>query len=98
AAISTEIPKAFGPEATDAAAPHAAAAARPTAPDRSLSRRRGASARVAPGAAAAPNAVIRNGPQLLASFDGINHRDQRTTNGGNQFSLEPPDQGLCVGG
>ena len=24
--------------------------------------------------------------------------DQRTANGGNQFSLEPPDQALCVGG
>src|SRR6266545_4469862 len=24
-------------------------------------------------------------------------RDQRTANGGNQFSLEPPDQGLCAG-
>src|SRR5262245_40872830 len=28
---------------------------------------------------------------------GLNHRDQRLANGGNQFSLEPPDQGLCVG-
>jgi hypothetical protein len=31
------------------------------------------------------------------TFQGLNHRDQRTANGGNQFSLEPPDQGLCVG-
>jgi hypothetical protein len=31
------------------------------------------------------------------TFKGLNHRDQRTANGGNQFSLEPPDQGLCVG-
>jgi hypothetical protein len=31
------------------------------------------------------------------SFDGLNHRQQRLANGGNQFSLEPPDQGLCVG-
>jgi hypothetical protein len=31
------------------------------------------------------------------SFDGLNHFAQRTANGGNQFSLEPPDQGLCVG-
>ena len=28
---------------------------------------------------------------------GINHPDQRLAGGGNQFSLEPPDQGLCVG-
>lgn len=33
----------------------------------------------------------------LVSWDGIRHRDQRLANGGNQFSLEPPDQGLCVG-
>jgi hypothetical protein len=36
--------------------------------------------------------------RLLASFNGLNHRNQRLANGGNQFSLEPPDQGLCVGG
>jgi hypothetical protein len=34
---------------------------------------------------------------LKVSIDGLNHRQQRTANGGNQFSLEPPDQGLCVG-
>lgn len=30
-------------------------------------------------------------------FNGLRHVDQRTANGGNQFSLEPPDQGLCAG-
>jgi len=30
-------------------------------------------------------------------FQGLNHFDQRTRDGGNAFSLEPPDQGLCVG-
>ena len=34
---------------------------------------------------------------LGVSFDGLDHFDQRTANGGNQFSVEPPDQGLCVG-
>ncbi|HEX6480307.1 MAG TPA: hypothetical protein VF043_15825 [Ktedonobacteraceae bacterium] len=34
---------------------------------------------------------------LITSFNGINHRQQRLANNGNQFSLEPPDQGLCVG-
>jgi hypothetical protein len=34
---------------------------------------------------------------LVKSFDGLRHRDQRLANGGNQFSVEPPDQGLCVG-
>jgi hypothetical protein len=34
---------------------------------------------------------------LITSFNGLNHRQQRLANGGNQFSLEPPDQGLCAG-
>ncbi len=33
----------------------------------------------------------------MVSVAGLNHRDQRLANGGNQFSLEPPDQALCVG-
>jgi hypothetical protein len=36
-------------------------------------------------------------PQQLLSFDGLNHFAQRTANRGNQFSVEPPDQGLCAG-
>ena len=39
----------------------------------------------------------RGGPRLAASFDGLDLRDQRLANGGNQFTVEPPDQGLCVG-
>ena len=39
----------------------------------------------------------RDNPELARSFQGLNHRDTRTANGGNQFSNEPPDQGLCVG-
>lgn len=31
------------------------------------------------------------------SFEGLNHFDQRYANSGNQFSVEPPDQGLCAG-
>jgi hypothetical protein len=31
-------------------------------------------------------------------WDGPAHKDQRLANNGNQFSLEPPDQGLCTGG
>jgi hypothetical protein len=41
--------------------------------------------------------VAGSNPELNVSFDGLNHRDQRLANGGNQFSLEPPDQALCVG-
>jgi hypothetical protein len=29
--------------------------------------------------------------------DGLNFHDQRFANNGNQFSVEPPDQGLCAG-
>ena len=37
------------------------------------------------------------GAEIGVTFAGINHRNQRLSNGGNQFSLEPPDQALCVG-
>jgi hypothetical protein len=33
----------------------------------------------------------------MTSFQGLNHFDSRYADGGNQFSNEPPDQGLCVG-
>jgi len=42
--------------------------------------------------------VSSTGPlSVLSTFDGLNHRQQRLANGAKQFSLEPPDQGLCVG-
>lgn len=45
-----------------------------------------------------PKNVTTSHPELLTSFDGLNHFQQRFgSGGGNQFSLEPPDQGLCVG-
>ena len=49
------------------------------------------------GNSANSSASAKSNPELKLSFDGLNHRDQRLANGGNQFSLEPPDQGLCVG-
>ena len=39
----------------------------------------------------------KSNPVFQLNFNGLDHRDQRLANGGNQFSLEPPDQGLCVG-
>ena len=30
-------------------------------------------------------------------FDALSHADQRNADNGNQFSIEPPDQALCVG-
>jgi hypothetical protein len=41
--------------------------------------------------------IVGANPELAFSFEGLNHRQQRLANGGNQFSLEPPDQALCVG-
>jgi len=43
------------------------------------------------------SAVAATNSELALSIDGLNHRQQRLANGGNQFSLEPPDQALCVG-
>ncbi|MEN3310660.1 MAG: hypothetical protein V7603_6862, partial [Micromonosporaceae bacterium] len=98
ASVSTEIRKGFGPEAQGSAAAGASAAAAGVV-SRSLAPKGAARAAKARGAAVAvAGGVVRNGPALLASFDGLNHRAQRTANGGNQFSVEPPDQGLCVGG
>jgi hypothetical protein len=54
----------------------------------------------APSVAAAP-VVLPSGTgssTASPSWEGLNHFQQRFANGGNQFSLEPPDQGLCVGG
>ena len=44
---------------------------------------------------AAPEANATQPP--FRGFTGLTHRDQRFANGGNQFSHEPPDQGLAVG-
>lgn len=61
-----------------------------------VNRRLSASPGPSVAAVAAANEADGN-PDLLLSFDGLNHRAQRTANGGNQFSVEPPDQGLCAG-
>ena len=45
----------------------------------------------------ASSTLAGSNPELTVSVDGLNHRDQRLANGGNQWSLEPPDQALCVG-
>jgi hypothetical protein len=39
----------------------------------------------------------KSDPQFNLGFEGLNHYQQRYARGGNQFSVEPPDQGLCVG-
>jgi hypothetical protein len=45
-----------------------------------------------------PSSEVRAaGAAVGLTFAGLNHRDTRLANGGNQFSSEPPDQALCVG-
>jgi len=39
----------------------------------------------------------KSAPQFVSGFEGLNFYQQRYARGGNQFSVEPPDQGLCVG-
>src|SRR5690348_8851887 len=39
----------------------------------------------------------KSNPTFNFGFEGLNHYQQRYSRGGNQFSVEPPDQGLCVG-
>jgi hypothetical protein len=53
------------------------------------------------GAVPAPTAtrhldVARTKPGVVASWEGSNHFDSRWSGNGNQFSGEPPDQGLCA--
>jgi hypothetical protein len=59
--------------------------------DRSLSAGPGRGASVNSGPKAKSN------PSFKKGFEGLNHYQQRYTRGGNQFSVEPPDQALCVG-
>ena len=59
----------------------------------------GAALPLAPGKGS-PSASARKGkstPLVDYSFEGLNHRATRLADGGNQFSGEPADQGLCVG-
>ena len=39
----------------------------------------------------------KSNPTVNTGFEGLNFYQQRYARGGNQFSVEPPDQGLCVG-
>jgi hypothetical protein len=39
----------------------------------------------------------KSNPVFNFGFQGLNHYQQRYSRGGNQFSVEPPDQGLCAG-
>jgi hypothetical protein len=39
----------------------------------------------------------KSNPEFNFGFEGLNFYQQRYARGGNQFSVEPPDQGMCVG-
>jgi hypothetical protein len=59
--------------------------------DRSLSNGAGQGVSINSGKKAKSN------PQFNSGFEGLNFYQQRYARGGNQFSVEPPDQALCVG-
>jgi hypothetical protein len=59
--------------------------------DRSLSNGSGNGVSVNSGKKAKSN------PSFNVGFEGLNFFQQRYARGGNQFSVEPPDQGVCVG-
>jgi hypothetical protein len=40
----------------------------------------------------------KSNPQFATGFEGLNLFQQRYARGGNQFTVEPPDQALCAGG
>ena len=56
--------------------------------NRSIATARGLGVGIAP--------VGVDGSDARKSWDGLRFFDQRYANNGNQFSVEPPDQGLCV--
>jgi hypothetical protein len=91
-----EFPPPFGPEAAGGTP------GPPLAPGSSSPVNRRLSPPSDQGVEVSSAAVARAGEASAAatlgvSFHGLDHFDQRTANGGNQFSVEPPDQGLCVG-
>ena len=59
--------------------------------DRSLSKGVGTGPSVTGGKKA------KSDPHFVSGFEGLNFYQQRYARGGNQFSVEPPDQALCVG-
>jgi hypothetical protein len=63
-----------------------------TITNRSLSRGSGIGVSVTSGKKAKSNPLFNTG------FEGLNLFQQRYARGGNQFTVEPPDQALCAGG
>jgi hypothetical protein len=49
------------------------------------------------GGSAKSAAKAKSNPTFVTGFEGLNLYQQRYARGGNQFTVEPPDQGMCVG-
>jgi len=60
--------------------------------DRSLS-----AGGAAVGVATTTGKRAKSNPTFNFGFEGLNFYQQRYARGGNQFSVEPPDQGMCAG-
>jgi len=60
--------------------------------DRSLS-----SGGAAVGVASTTGKKAKSNPKFVSGFEGLNLFQQRYARGGNQFTVEPPDQGMCAG-
>lgn len=58
---------------------------------------RSLSAGSGPGVSVNSGQKAKSDPAFNVGFEGLNFFQQRYARGGNQFSVEPPDQGLCVG-
>jgi hypothetical protein len=52
---------------------------------------------VAAGVSTTTGKKAKSNPQFNFGFEGLNFYQQRYARGGNQFSVEPPDQGMCAG-
>jgi hypothetical protein len=91
-AVPNEPAPAAGPQGTDEIRPGTIDVDSPTTDARGV---HSSASTVATGSA--PTAGTTASPTLVRSFNGLNFFQQRFANGGNQFSVEPPDQGLCVG-
>ena len=85
---SGDVTQAEFPEQEDEATPAPFAG---SIVDRSLSRGVGSGVSVTSGKKA------KSSPQFNTGWEGLNLYQQRYARGGNQFTVEPPDQGLCVG-
>ena len=49
------------------------------------------------GASVSSGKKAKSNPQFNTGFEGLNLYQQRYARGGNQFTVEPPDQALCAG-